>query len=266
MMSYFWTLRGDVLKQTNDIQDLIAQGVVGIAFQPNDGVVATAWADAAAAAGIPIVAAAQLIGDPRTRKIDDVYESLDALVNHHEDTMSEAAGHMAAKLLRDASVTDAKIAIIEGAAGYTEVPQRTAGFQVGLKQAGQAFEIVANQPTNWTAEVSEAVCQNILSANPEVDLFFTQYDPMAHGCARAIEAVGSDALVIGIGGDKVTLQAIADGTIDGTMCTKPKLIGQLAFEVLNDVVEGKNMRTEKFVEYEALGITLANLDQCEGDH
>jgi len=41
--------------------------------------------------------------------------------------------------------------------------------------------IVASQSGDWTAEKGEAACQNILSAHPDVDLFFNQADDMVVG-------------------------------------------------------------------------------------
>src|SRR5258708_8305073 len=80
---------------------------------------------------------------------------------------------MAAKFLpKDRT---AKIGIVEGTAGVAAVKQRTQGFKQGLAKMGAKYEIVAAQPTDWTAEKGEAVCQNILTAHPDVNLFFSPY-------------------------------------------------------------------------------------------
>ena len=106
------------------------------------------------------------------------------------------------------------MAIIEGAAGYAEVDQCTEGFEVGMKEAGQTYEIVAAQPGDWTAEKGEAACQNILASNPDVNLSFNQADDMVVGCARAVRAAGSDALLLGFGGSKLAIEAIRDGAVN----------------------------------------------------
>jgi len=254
--------QGDVLKQTNDIDDLLAQGVKGISVLPNDSVVATAWADKAAAAGVHFVASASQIGDPATRAIDDVYEGMAALVTQHEVSAGRAVGLLAAELLDD-SIT-AKIAVIEGAAGYAEVGQRTAGFEQGMEEAGQAYEIVAAQPGDWTAEKGEAACQNILASNPDVDLFFNQADDMVVGCARAVASAESEAFLLGFGGSKLAIQAIKDGAVSGTVCYKPEEIGRLSFNVLHDNVTGAVMHKEEFVTYETPAVTIDNIDLCVG--
>lgn len=255
--------QGDVLKQTNDIDDLLAQGVKGIAIMPNDSAVATAWVDKASEAGVAVVASASMIGDPKTRKIDDVYEKLAALVTQQEIAAGREVGLLAAKLLKGANIENAKVAIIEGAAGYAEVGQRTEGFEAGMNEMGQTYEIVAAQPGDWTAEKGEAVCQNILSANPGIDLFFNQADDMVVGCARAVEAVDSKALLVGFGGSKLAIAAMKSGSVDGTVCYKPEEIGRISFKVLYDVASG-NERNAEFITYPTPGVSIDNVDDCVG--
>ena len=90
--------QGGILKQTNDIEDLLAQGVVGISVVSNDSAVATAWADKAATAGVHFVASASQVGDPAKRPMDDVYEGMAALVTQHEVSAGREIGLMAARL------------------------------------------------------------------------------------------------------------------------------------------------------------------------
>ena len=256
--------QGDVLKQTNDIDDLLAQGVKGLAIMPNDSAVATAWADKAEQAGVAVVASASMIGDPGSRPIDDVYESLAALVTQQEVAAGYEVGTLSAKLLAEAGVEDAKVAIIEGAAGYAEVAQRTEGFEQGMKDAGMGYQIVAAQPGDWVAEKGEAACQNILAANPGIDLFFNQADDMVVGCARAVDAVGSDAILVGFGGSKLAIEAIKTGSVDGTVCYKPEEIGRISFTILNEVVEGTGTHEAEFVTYPTPGVSIDNVDECMG--
>lgn len=253
--------QGDILNQTNGIDDLLAMGVKGIAIMPNDSAVATAWADKAAAANVPVVASASMIGDTRTRPIDDVYESLAALVTQQEVAAGREVGLLSARLLN--GVDNAKIAIIEGAAGYAEVEQRTEGFEAGLSEAGQSYQIVAAQPGDWTTEKGEAACQNILASNPDIDLFFNQADDMVVGCARAVDAAGSEARLVGFGGSKLAIAAIKSGSIDGTVCYKPEEIGRISFKVLHDVVNGTEHNAE-FITYPTPGVSIDNVDECVG--
>ncbi|MDR5759387.1 sugar ABC transporter substrate-binding protein [Caballeronia sp. LZ035] len=252
--------KGSVQKQANDIDDLIAQKVDGIAIMPLDSTVAQGWVDRAVARDIPTVGVASEIGDPHKRPIKQVYEKLTALVTQDEVTAGERAGTMAASMLPKGKV--AKIAIVEGAAGYAEVSQRSQGFKQGLDKAGVKYTIVASQPGDWTSEKGESTCQNILASHPDVDLFFAQSDDMVVGCALAVRNGSSSAKLIGMGGSKLAINAIKLGDVTGTVCYKPEEIGKLAFNALYGTVTKKNVTKAVFVAYDTPPITKANLAGC----
>ena len=252
--------KGNVQKQANDIQDLIAQKVNGIAIMPLDSTVAQGWVDHAAAANVPVVSVGSQIGDPAKRAIRDVYPKVAAIVTQDEIAAGEAVGRAAATVLPKGG--EAKIAVIEGQAGFPEVQQRREGFEKGLRAAGMTYTIVASQPGDWTAEKGEAACQNILQAHPDVDLFFNEADDMVVGCARAVRAAGSSAKLFGMGGSKLAIAAVKAGQIDGTVCYKPENLGALAFSVLHDDATGKQTRNAAFVTYDTPGITKANVADC----
>lgn len=253
--------QGAVQNQANDIDDLIAQGVAGIAIMPLDSVVAQGWVQRVNRAGIPVAAVAALVGDPATRAITDVYPGLAALASQDEVAAGVTAGTLAARLLPAGRV--AEIAVVEGAAGFPEVEQRARGFAQGLDAAGARYRIVAAQPGNWTAEGGEAACQNMLAARPGIDLFFNQADDMVIGCARAVRAAGSDARLIGVGGSKLAVASIKAGAVDGTVCFKPEALGALAFAALHDAARGQP-EGERFRTYPIPAVTRANVADCVG--
>jgi ribose transport system substrate-binding protein len=254
--------RGDVQKQANDIDDLIGSHVNGVALMPQDSVVAQGWVDRATAAGVPVVAVAAQVGDPKTRAIKDVYPKLTALVTQDEVAAGEAAGEVAITLLP--AGRPAKIAVIEGAAGFPEVLQRLDGFKQALARGGAHYQIVASQPGDWKSETAEAACQNILAAHPDVDLFYNEADDMVIGCARAVRATGSHARLIGVGGSKLAVAAIKAGQVDGTVCYKPEALGALAFQTLYEQVTGKQTRRAAFRSYATPGVTRATIGECVG--
>jgi ribose transport system substrate-binding protein len=250
--------KGDVQKQANDIDDLIAQHVQGFAVMPLDSVVAQSWVKRANAGGVPIAAVAALVGDPKTRAIADVYPGLVALASQDEVAAGKAAGTLAATWLP--RNREARIAIIEGAAGFPEVEQRARGFRLGLDAAGIRYRIVASQPGNWTSEGGEAACQNILAAQPGIDLFYNEADDMVIGCARAVRAAGSHARLIGVGGSRLAIASIKAGAVDGTVCFKPEALGALAFEALHERASGG----PRFRTYPIPAVTRANVGECVG--
>lgn len=253
--------RGSVEKQGNAIDDLLAQHVDAIGFLPLDSVVAESFVDKIAEQKIPVAAIAVMVGDPRKRAIDAPYEKLTALVTTDEIKAGEVAGTYAATLLpKDRA---AKVAIIEGAAGYSVVEQRTSGFKTGLSKAGVKFDVVATQPTNWTPEQGEQTCQNILTAHPDVDLIYSQADDMAVGCARAVSALGSEAAIVAAGGgSKIGASAIAADEIKASVCNRPQLLGELMFKALYAAVTNPDSKKGQYITYEMPMITKQTLDQC----
>lgn len=251
--------RASVERQGNAVDDLIAQKVDGIAMIATDAVVAVGWVDKLFGAKIPFVAAAAVIGDPD--KIRQVNPKLTALVVTDDVVAGQRAGELAAKLLPKGKV--AKIGIVEGAPGFAVVRQRTEGFRKALDSAGVKYEIVASQPTDWTPAKGESVCQNIMTANPTLDMFFSHADDMALGCARAIKAANSKVKLVSTGGgSKLGNDAIASGEFDGSVCTKPGTLGRLAARALYEAATGKNTKMGQFVTYETPAITKANLSDC----
>ncbi len=251
--------RASVQKQANDIDDLLAQHVDGIAVMPLDSVVAQGWVRRAGAAGVPVVAVAAMVGDPRQRSIDDVYPGLRALVSQDEVAAGREAGRLAARLL--AGVAGPRIAIIEGAAGFPEVEQRARGFREGLDAAGLRYRIVASQPGNWTSEGGEAACQNLLAAQPRIDLVFNEADDMVVGCARAVRRAGARTLLVGVGGSRLAIASLAAGAIDGTVCFKPEALGALALQALRRPPAAGEPR---FLTYPIPAVTRANAGECVG--
>jgi len=256
--------KGSVEKEGNAIDDLIAQNVDGIAFIPQDSAVARSWVDKAAEHHIPIVAVATQVGDPDKVPLRQVYSKLTALVTTDDVLAGEHSGELAAKTLPRDRV--AKIAIVEGSPGMSIVRQRTEGFRKALDKAGIKYQIVASQPTDWTADKGEAVCQNMLTAHPDVDVIFSQADDMALGCARAIREAGSKATLIATaGGSRLGNAAISNGELAGSVCTRPELIGRLTANALYDAVTGKNAKKAQFITYDIPAITKANLSVCPAE-
>lgn len=249
-----------VQKQANDLQDLVSEHVNGIVLMPLDSVIAQSWVDRAAAAGIPVVAVGSQVGDPATRPLRKVYPKLTALVTQDEVAAGREAGRLALKLLPRGRV--ARIAIIQGAPGFPEVLQREAGFEQALDAAHVRYRIVASQPGNWSADGADSACQNILAAHPDIDLFFNEADDMAVGCAHAVRAAGAHARLLGIGGSRLAMVSLAAGRIDGTVCYKPRKLGELAFDALYGEVTGRKPLHAAFITYRTPGITRANLGAC----
>ncbi len=246
--------KGDVQKQGSDIQDLVAQKVSGILIVPNSPGPAQAMVDAVAAAKIPIASVHGTVG---TGPTDVPYSKLSFTINESASVL----GHAEADLAKQALPSGGKVAIITGAAGFLENTTWTSGFKSDLSKAG-GFDIVATQPGDWTPEGGQAACQGILSAHPDVKLFYALSDDMATGCAKAVASAKSDAKILGNGGSKSGIAGIKDGSIYGDVCYKPIDEGAKALDTLYQEITGKAKASHTVITYDTPAITLANVDKC----
>jgi ribose transport system substrate-binding protein len=228
---------------------------------PLDSVVAESFVDKLNAANIPVAAIALQVGDSAKRKVDDPYPGLTALVATDNYKAGYASGEMAAGLLpKDKK---AKIGIVMGDPAYTIVKLDTEGFRAALDKAGANYEIVAEQPTKWTPDDGEKVCQNFLTATPDMDLIFSHADDMAIGCARAIAASTSKPVLIATGGgSKLGHDAIMAGDMFGSVCTRPQLLGTLMFQAMYEAVTKPETPKGRFVSYDMPKITKETIESC----
>jgi len=249
-------------RQANQFDDLIAQGVDAIGFMPNDSVAVQALIDKAASSGIPVAASSVFVGDPTTQPPTWVYPNLTALVN----TDDTEAGRIAAKYVADHVDKSKEIAIgvLEGAPGFAVNAQRQKGFEEVLKANGVTFKIVASQATDWTPESGDRICQNMLTANPEIDVIFSHADQMALGCARAMAGMGVRPLLVDAsGGSTLAAKAVKAGELDMSACNQPGLIGELTFAALYEAVTaGDAAKKAQFISYPMLPVTKETPDAC----
>lgn len=256
--------QGSSQEQANAIQDLISQGVDAVGFMPVDSVSAQSFADTLTKAGLPSGSVAVPVGDAK-RAFEDVYPNLNVLVAPNDTTMGQQSAKLAADLLKGVQGT-AKIAIVEGDPSLQLVKWRSEGFRKGLDESGLKYEIVAAQPTDWTPEKGEAVCQNFLTAHPDLNLIFSHADDMAIGCARAVSSSGKDVHIVATsGGSKLGNAAIVAGEVVGSTCVQFSKEGRLLFEALHDAVTGKDTKKARLVAVETPTITKGNVASCTPD-
>lgn len=246
----------DPAKQANNVQDLIAQQPDAILISPVSAAQSVRLVRDITDAGIPV---AGVHGTISTRnKPDDVPPKMLFIYNEDEVAAGAEAGKLAVKALPKGG----KVAIIEGQAGFAEVQLRAQDFRTALKKAGN-FQVVASQPGDWTLEKGQSACSGVLSAHPDLSLVYAESDDMAAGCAKAAEAVHSKAKIIGVGGAKVGITGIENGSIYGTICYKPYDAGVNAMKRLYENLRGKRHDKGAFTPYQSPAITKANVGQCK---
>jgi ribose transport system substrate-binding protein len=131
----------------------------------------------------------------------------------------------------------AKIGIIEGLPGYHST-ERVGGFVDTVKDK-PGMEIKASIAGGWNVEGGNTAAMDLLQANPDVDTLFAANDYMIMGAALAAKALGRTVTLLGNDGDSAALEQIRDGIITATVNTTPTVMGEIAFQVTMDAINGK---------------------------
>lgn len=249
-------------KQLNDVQDLLAQGVKGLLVWPVDSGSATAFVGMAKRAGVPIIGVTTPFGRPDLAAPYKPYPGLAAFVTWDDI----GAGRLIGGSIVDQfgkSGRKVKLAVLEGKSGFLSVDLRYGGFKEALKTANLDHVIVASQPGDWTQDRGEAVCQNVATANPDLDGIFSMSDEMSVGCARAIKASGRKIALYSIGGSAKGIDLIRKGELTSTVCFKPTDVAVLAVETMQKVLAGDESVIGKTAVAASPLISAANLGDCD---
>ena len=132
-----------------------------------------------------------------------------------------------------------KIAKVNGADGHDNGDKRKYGLDEGLD--GWA-DIVAEQSTQWSVDDAYKATQNMLAANPDVEVFWCACDALGVGCVRALEEAGvlDDIDVIAYDGTADGLNLVIDGSEVANTAQFPDNMGMGAIDILVQVLEGED--------------------------
>jgi ribose transport system substrate-binding protein len=130
-----------------------------------------------------------------------------------------------------------KVAILKGIEGQQNASDRYKGFVDG---AGDAITVVAEQTANWEVDQGYTAAQNIINANPDIQLFFCSNDNMGIGAIRAIEEAGKQdkIKVIGFDGVSEALNLVESGKMLCTVAQDPAQMGKLGIENALKLING----------------------------
>lgn len=149
-----------------------------------------------------------------------------------------------------------KTAILTGISGQQNAADRRNGFVEG---AGDAITIVAEQSANWEVDQGYSATQNILTANPDLQLVYCGNDGMAIGALRAVEEAGKQEQikVIGFDGVSEALNLIEQGKLLGSVAQYPAEMGIMG--VANAIKLLKGETVEQYADTGAKLITTENV-------
>ncbi len=161
--------------QVNQVNDLLTQQIGALIFTSQDSTAAAAGVRAANQADVPVVA------------VDQRPESGEGDLATYIATDSVKAAYELCTWMFDQNGNKGQLAILHGVLGSTAEIQRTEGCEKALAE-NPDVEVVAEETANWDETEAFKATQNILTANPDLDMVFGESDAMSMGAAKAAKA------------------------------------------------------------------------------
>lgn len=234
----------DVQAQITQIEDLIAQGVAGIALAPTDPNALAPVVDAAKAAGIPVV-----FVDTRGTN-----EGVTFIGTNNEVGAALAADYMCKNL-----PAGSEVAILQGLISQSTGQARADGSKKGLEACG--LKVVAEQTAEWDRAKGISVTENILAGNPNIKGIFGSNDNMALGAVEALKAAAKlqDVMVVGFDANPDAANSILAGEMTASIAQAPANMGGFGIQALVDLKAGKTL--DAWVDTGTVLVTKENAEQ-----
>lgn len=206
----------DADSQASQIQTVINERPDALVVLPYDGDQLTPIAEAAMAAGIPVVNVDRLFATPEAARA--------TILGDNYQIGAKAGAFIADRLGCSGNVVE-----IQGIAGISVTNDRTQGFADTIEAlCGSGIDIVAQQPADFAPDLGLEVMEAILQANPDIDAVYTHDDDMAEGVVAAIQNAGreDEMFLTGAGGSCRAFDQIeAGGLYAATYLYSPTMAG-----------------------------------------
>jgi simple sugar transport system substrate-binding protein len=230
------------------IEDLVAQGVQGIAITPTSDAVIPAL-DAAIVAGVKVV----LMDNDLPS-----WTGKTAVVATDNLAGGRLAGEWLAGVLKEGDT----LAVLEGVPGVPALDARVDGMIEGLGDLAAGIEIVKRLPTGCAQDQGQTATEDILTSNPDVTAIYAACGPPAVGAVTAITNAGiapESIVLVGFDALPDEVALIAAGTEDASVAQFPAKIGELGIDTLWKAVSGQPV--EPFVDTGTAIVTAENASE-----
>jgi ribose transport system substrate-binding protein len=196
--------RGDATNQSNQVSEMIAQGIKVLILSPQDANALAGVAKQATAAGIKVIAADR---------------EVNADVSTYIGSDNTEAGVVDGKAVVEALGGTGSIVELSGSLGASPTIARAAGFREGI--AGSKVEIIASQTANYDRATGLKVMEDLLQrfGTGKIQGVYAHNDQMAFGAIQAIKEAGREGeiKVFGIDGEAEALDMVKDGSYAATV-------------------------------------------------
>ena len=241
--------QNDLSRQVSSIEDLVNLGVDAIIVNPVDAFGVLPAIEEAVAAGIPVIAIDQKIKVPPAAMFIGV-DNYGAGVEIGKFVVDYVKEHMGG---------NAKIGVVAALNSYIQ-NLRLAGFLEAVKdEIGiQVVQVVDGQNV---LEIAMTAAENLMTANPDLDLVYTTGEPATLGAIAAIEAASAADRIKLFGWDlhKQVIRAIDTGLALGIVQQDPFAEGYYGVVYALKILKGEKVPEELIIPVTI--VTKENVDQ-----
>lgn len=140
-------------------------------------------------------------------------------------------GELAGEWIIEKTGGSGKMAVLEGPAGNYNSGVRQEGMNNALAKTANSIDVVARVTANWKRDQGLNVTNDIITANPDLNLVFSLNDEMAFGAIEAIRASGKDITLIGYNGVPEAFKNIYEGNMAATVAQYPEMMATTYIDV-----------------------------------
>ena len=224
--------QNDPAKERANVEDLIQLGVIALLINPTDSDAVVKTVEVANKSNIPVI-------------------TLDRQANGGKITSHIASdnikgGEMAAEYVLDKFKDEQgpiNVVEIQGIPGASATRDRGEGFH-NIMDKNDKFNFISIQAADFDRQKGLQVMENIIQANPNIQVVFAHNDEMALGAVKAIKASGINALVIGFDGNDDAKDSIDANEMTAIIAQQPDLIGALGVELANKIYKGESIKNK----------------------
>jgi ribose transport system substrate-binding protein len=246
----------DIIKQITSLEDLIAAGINVLILNPLDHKALVPAVNAAVKSGVPVFIVDSAI-DPSANYITSIQAN--------NEGNGELIGEWIVKKMGNASV---KAALISGSQGNPVGREKRLGFVRGfaeaqlMSQGSVDLTIVSQGWGNWTNNGGLKAMEDILVANPDINLLVAENDAMGMGALKAVNESGkADKIIVaGFDGQKEAYELIKEGKFGATALNSPEELARLVVEAVVKYLNGER-QIDKIIYTTPVLITKDNVDK-----
>lgn len=227
--------------QYNQMEDILASGNFdGFIVCPNDPIGIAGAFEQVVAAGVPIATTLFPIG-PDLMTLEPQVEGITATVASLPAIGAAVQANGVVEFCADMDPCNVVILI-----GFKSFPFDNLRLETFLEILGEHdnIKVVAEREGWYDPETSLKAMQDVLQANPDINVVLSNADQHLIGAEIALEAAGIDVLPIfmtGGGAATIAVDAIREGRWDATLAYFPKSMGAIAFDSVLRTLRGETV-------------------------